>query len=136
MIGMPWSISALVRDIQKRVVYNLLYTDFFWNQWQQSGRAGRRNTDSFSMVIADGNPLDQFYSRHPAALFEKPVEDIYFEVEENTLILENHLQCAAEELPIDINADTMFFGPGIEAICEEHLTPIGNNVNPTIYKYL
>lgn len=80
------------------------------------------------MVIADGNPLDQFYSRHPAALFDKSVEDIFFEVEKNTLILENHLQCAAEEMPINIETDAIFFGPETEAICKDHLTSIGNNV--------
>lgn len=28
---------------------------------QQSGRAGRRNTDSLTMVVADQSPMDQFY---------------------------------------------------------------------------
>lgn len=41
MVGVPWSISAL---------------------WQQSGRSGRRNVDSLSLVVCDGNPLDQHYA--------------------------------------------------------------------------
>lgn len=41
MVGVPWSISAL---------------------WQQSGRSGRRNADSLSLVVCDGNPLDQHYA--------------------------------------------------------------------------
>ncbi|KAI9488424.1 hypothetical protein BDB00DRAFT_932711 [Zychaea mexicana] len=105
MVGMPWSQSAM---------------------WQQSGRAGRRNTDSLSMVIADNNPMDQFYARHSAELFEKPLDDIQFEVENNLLILENHLQCAAEELPIDIETDQVYFGPRIQEVCEQHLASIGN----------
>jgi ATP-dependent helicase YprA (DUF1998 family) len=31
-------------------------------QWQQSGRSGRRNTDSVSLVITDQSPLDQYYT--------------------------------------------------------------------------
>ena len=41
MVGVPWSISAL---------------------WQQSGRSGRRNADSLSLVVCDSNPLDQHYA--------------------------------------------------------------------------
>ncbi|KAI8372767.1 P-loop containing nucleoside triphosphate hydrolase protein [Radiomyces spectabilis] len=110
MIGVPWSIAAL---------------------WQQSGRAGRRNADSLSMVVADQNPLDQYYSRHPEALFEQTPEQRQFEVD-NSLALESHLQCAAEELPIDIHKDAEFFGPNIETICAEHLTPI--NQEKSLYR--
>ncbi|ORY97959.1 P-loop containing nucleoside triphosphate hydrolase protein [Syncephalastrum racemosum] len=102
MVGMPWSISAM---------------------WQQSGRAGRRNADSLSMVIADGNPLDQYYSRHPSVLFEREPDDISFDVE-NGMVLESHLQCAAEELPVDTDRDRVYFGNQTQAICEAHLTPI------------
>ncbi|CDH48895.1 dead deah box helicase [Lichtheimia corymbifera JMRC:FSU:9682] len=100
MIGMPWTISAL---------------------WQQSGRAGRRNKDSLSMVITDHNPMDQHFARHPEELFEQPLDDIQFDVENNKLVLESHLQCAAEELPIDIDQDQAFFGPNMQQVCEEHL---------------
>ncbi|KAI9476016.1 MAG: P-loop containing nucleoside triphosphate hydrolase protein [Benjaminiella poitrasii] len=41
MVGVPWSISAL---------------------WQQSGRSGRRNEDSLSLIICDNSPLDQHYA--------------------------------------------------------------------------
>lgn len=54
---------------------------------------------------------------------------MHFEVENNALVLENHLQCAAEELAIDVEKDRIFFGPLIKAICDEHLAAIGNNVS-------
>ncbi|KAI8139448.1 P-loop containing nucleoside triphosphate hydrolase protein [Fennellomyces sp. T-0311] len=107
MVGMPWSVSAM---------------------WQQSGRAGRRNTDSLSMVIADHNPMDQYYALHPAELFEKQLDDIQFEVENNLLVLESHLQCAAEEIPIDIEKDKVYFGSRLEEVCEKHLVSIGNGL--------
>ncbi|KAI9314584.1 P-loop containing nucleoside triphosphate hydrolase protein [Dichotomocladium elegans] len=109
MIGMPWSMSAL---------------------WQQSGRAGRRNKESLSLVILDRNPLDQHYSRHPAELFDQPLDSIQFQVEDNKLVMEKHLQCAAEELPLDPKKDEQFFGSAetLREICEEHLTPIGNGL--------
>ncbi|KAI9248872.1 P-loop containing nucleoside triphosphate hydrolase protein [Phascolomyces articulosus] len=105
MVGMPWSASAM---------------------WQQSGRAGRRNADSLSMVITDQNPMDQYYAHHPTELFEKPLDEIHFEIEENVLVLENHLQCAAEELPIDTEKDQVYFGPRIKEICEQYFVSIGN----------
>ncbi|KAG2226825.1 hypothetical protein INT45_005790 [Circinella minor] len=106
MVGMPWSTSAM---------------------WQQSGRAGRRNNDSLAMVITDHNPMDQYYAHHPTELFEKQLDDIQFQVEDNVLVLESHLQCAAEELPIDIEKDQVYFGLRLKEVCENYLVPIGDN---------
>ncbi|CAO3690216.1 unnamed protein product [Rhizopus stolonifer] len=108
MIGVPWSISAM---------------------WQQSGRSGRRNTDSLSLVVTDKNALDQHYANHPLELFSRQPDALSIELE-NPIILESHLQCAAEELPIDLTKDQDYFGLGTIEICEQHLVKIG----PDIYR--
>ncbi|KAG1351765.1 hypothetical protein G6F62_002886 [Rhizopus arrhizus] len=107
MIGVPWSTSAM---------------------WQQSGRAGRRNTDSLSLVVADKHPLDQYYANHPLELFTKTPDELSLELE-NQLVLESHLQCAAEELMIDLSRDMLYFGSNITEICEQHLTKMGEGVS-------
>ncbi|KAI8068899.1 P-loop containing nucleoside triphosphate hydrolase protein [Thamnidium elegans] len=106
MIGVPWSKSAL---------------------WQQSGRAGRRNADSLSIVVCDNNPLDQFYANNPSLLFEKTADVLSLEVN-TSIVLEGHIQCAAEELPIDISKDQIYFGPQLETICRQHLVKIDHQL--------
>ncbi|CAO3650845.1 unnamed protein product [Cunninghamella blakesleeana] len=103
MIGVPWSISSFL---------------------QQSGRAGRRNNNSLTMVVADQSPMDQFYAKNPQALFQHssiPITD--FQVEES-IVLSSHLQCAAEELPIDILQDEPYFGKLLKSVCQENLVYI------------
>ncbi|CAO0799241.1 unnamed protein product [Mucor circinelloides] len=106
MVGVPWSISAL---------------------WQQSGRSGRRNADSLSLVVCDGNPLDQHYARHPEELFVKLPDTLSVNFE-NSIVIESHVQCAAEEEPIHAIEDQQYFGENLPSVCEEHLTPIGNQL--------
>lgn len=36
-------------------------TNLYSGQWQQSGRAGRRNNDSLALLIAAENPMDQHF---------------------------------------------------------------------------
>ncbi|KAJ1548418.1 hypothetical protein HK405_003271 [Cladochytrium tenue] len=67
---------------------------------QQLGRAGRREKESVSIMIANGeNPLDQYYVENPNLLFDGPVDSIYLDIT-NELILECHLQCTAAEIGI------------------------------------
>lgn len=40
------------------------------------------------------------------------------------MVLESHLQCAAEELPVDTERDHVYFGSQTKEICEAHLMPI------------
>ncbi|KAI7901494.1 P-loop containing nucleoside triphosphate hydrolase protein [Cokeromyces recurvatus] len=106
MVGVPWSISAL---------------------WQQSGRSGRRNADSLSLVICDNNPLDQHYARHPEELFLKKADTLSINLE-NMSAIEGHLQCAAEEAPIDPINDQVYFGCNLPTLCQELLTEIDNGL--------
>lgn len=80
------------------------------NLRQQSGRAGRRNQDSLTLLVCGSSPVDQHYMLHPSELFEKPNAEVVLDIE-NPLVLESHLQCAAFELPISLSEDLQYFGP-------------------------
>lgn len=83
--------------------------------WQQVGRSGRGTRDALSILVGMDDPLNQFFMRHPEALFAKPVEHALI-YPDNPYILEKHLPCAAYELPLT-NADEELFGPGfVEAM--------------------
>jgi DEAD/DEAH box helicase domain-containing protein len=81
------------------------------NFHQQSGRAGRRNKDSLTLVVGSDSPVDQHYIKHPQLLIEREFQDLILDFD-NMLILEGHLQCAAFELPIT-EADQKYF-PNME----------------------
>lgn len=95
------------------------------NFHQQSGRAGRRNKDSLTLVVASDAPLDQHYVAHPQVLLDGDNADSFQELIldfDNILILEGHIQCAAFELPINIERDKAYFKEGhLKKICEERL---------------
>lgn len=77
------------------------------NFHQQSGRAGRRNKDSLTLVVGSDSPVDQHYIKHRDLLTKREFQDLVLDFE-NMLVLEGHLQCAAFELPITDN-DAQFF---------------------------
>jgi DEAD/DEAH box helicase domain-containing protein len=76
--------------------------------WQQAGRAGRSNSGSLAILIGLDNPLDQYFMRHPKQLFGRPHEHALIDPG-NVYILEQHLPCAAHELPLT-SADEALFG--------------------------
>jgi DEAD/DEAH box helicase domain-containing protein len=41
---------------------------------------------------------------------------------ENKVILESHLQCAADEMPLSVEADSQYFGPLLRTVCDTRLT--------------
>ncbi|KAK5108022.1 hypothetical protein LTR62_008857 [Meristemomyces frigidus] len=90
------------------------------NLRQQSGRAGRRNKDSLSVLIGDCFPTDQYYMSNPDEIFTKPNCELQVDLT-NMLVLEGHIQCAAHELPINPDEDTPYFGKQLPTICEERL---------------
>ncbi len=65
---------------------------------QMSGRAGRHQNPSISMIIASMNPLDQYFARFPDSLFSKPIEHALIDAN-NPLILLPHLRSSAFEIP-------------------------------------
>lgn len=66
--------------------------------WQQAGRAGRGREVSAAILVATADPLDQYLCRNPDYFFERSPEQALVNPE-NTLILLDHLRCAAFELP-------------------------------------
>lgn len=83
------------------------------SMWQQAGRAGRRDSGSLAVLVAQDDPLDQYLVTHPADLFDKPPEAAVIDPS-NPFILEPHLACAAREHPLT-DEELAIFGPGGEA---------------------
>lgn len=90
------------------------------NLRQQSGRAGRRNKDSLSVLIGDCFPTDQYYMSNPDKIFTKPNCELQVDLE-NMLVLEGHVQCAAYEIPINAEADKAYFGSLLPKIARERM---------------
>jgi len=90
------------------------------NLRQQSGRAGRRNRDSLSVLIGDCFPTDQYYMQNPDEIFTKPNCELQVDLM-NMLVLEGHIQCAAHEMPINADEDDRYFGKQLSEICSKRL---------------
>lgn len=90
------------------------------NLRQQSGRAGRRNKDSLSILVGDCFATDQHYMQNPDELFTKPNCELQVDLE-NMLVREGHIQCAAYEMPIRPAEDAQYFGEDLAKVCEERL---------------
>lgn len=82
--------------------------------WQQAGRAGRSQGHSLAVLVAQDDPLDQFYMRHPAQFFARSHEHARVALD-NPYILTDQLRCAAAELPLH-DADALWFGPTFTAL--------------------
>jgi DEAD/DEAH box helicase domain-containing protein len=83
--------------------------------WQQAGRAGRTGSSSLAVLIGLDDPLDQYFMRHPKELFERPHEHALIDPG-NRYILEQHLPCAAHELPLNQEDETLFGGEFVHAM--------------------
>jgi len=90
------------------------------NLRQQSGRAGRRNKDSLSVLVGNSFPTDQYYMDHPDEIFTKPNCELQVDLE-NMLVLEGHIQCAAHEMPLRPAEDMKYFGKLLPSIAEERM---------------
>lgn len=90
------------------------------NLRQQSGRAGRRNKDSLSVLVGDCFPTDQYYMQNPDEIFTKPNCELQVDLQ-NILVLEGHIQCAAYEMPIRTDEDVVYFGKNLEEIAVERM---------------
>ncbi|MEO6793407.1 MAG: DEAD/DEAH box helicase, partial [Mycobacterium sp.] len=67
--------------------------------WQQAGRSGRRGQTALIVLIARDDPLDTYLVHHPAALLDKPIEQVVIDPV-NPYVLGPQLLCAATELPL------------------------------------
>lgn len=96
------------------------------NLRQQSGRAGRRNRDSLSVLVGDCFAVDQYYMQNPDEIFTKPNCELQVDLT-NELVVEGHIQCAAYEMPIKPDEDATYLGKMLTEICNDRLTydPLG-----------
>jgi ATP-dependent helicase YprA (DUF1998 family) len=69
------------------------------NTWQRAGRVGRQGRESLVILLASRDALDQYFMKHPEQFFGRDIEDAVADPG-NRYILEQHLPCAARELPI------------------------------------
>ncbi|MEM1349830.1 MAG: Zn-binding domain-containing protein, partial [Myxococcota bacterium] len=69
--------------------------------WQQIGRSGRRGTTSIAIVVATGDPMDQFVIQHPDYFFAQPPEFARIDAD-NLRVAVEHLKCACYELPWEV----------------------------------
>lgn len=90
------------------------------NLRQQSGRAGRRNKDSLSVLVGDCFPTDQYFMENPDEIFTQPNCELQVDMQ-NEMVLESHAQCAANEMPVHPDKDAIYFGDSLKQICEERL---------------
>jgi DEAD/DEAH box helicase domain-containing protein len=96
------------------------------NLRQQSGRAGRRNKDSLSVLVGDCFATDQHYMQNPDEIFTKPNCELQVDLT-NELVVEGHIQCAAYEMPIQPEEDIKFLGKQLPQIAATRLIydPLG-----------
>ncbi|WOL03035.1 hypothetical protein Cni_G11755 [Canna indica] len=80
--------------------------------WQQAGRSGRRARPSLAVYVAFNGPLDQYFMKFPQKLFGRPIEHCQVDAQ-NHKVLEQHIACAALELPLCLEYDEKYFGPGL-----------------------
>lgn len=81
--------------------------------WQQAGRAGRAG-EGLIVLIADSNPLDQFFVQHPELLFNLRAEPIYLNPD-NPYIVRGHLFQAIREAPLAAS-EIALFGTSAEQV--------------------
>jgi DEAD/DEAH box helicase domain-containing protein len=77
---------------------------------QQVGRAGREGTGAVAVLVAQQDPLDQFYARHPEQILAEGVEAAVFDPA-NPYVLIPHLAAAIAEQPLTAVEAEAVFGP-------------------------
>jgi len=93
--------------------------------WQQAGRAGRGQEASLAILVTSSSPLDQFLAKTPEYLFEQPPEQALINPD-NLLILLDHLQCAAYELPFSAGESFGNVGSALTTEFLEYLRETGS----------
>ena len=85
------------------------------NTWQRGGRVGRSGRESMIIMIAKPDALDQYFVKHPDALFGRSYEAAILDPE-NEYVIRSHLPCAADEFYIK-EEDDLFWPKDLK----EHL---------------
>lgn len=104
------------------------------NFQQQSGRSGRSVQESMTLLVCGDSPVDQYYCKHKEELIsddKSMFQDLVIDME-NSLVLGDHLQCAAFEIPLNIKDDYKYFARDVdfnifESTIKERLEYNGND---------
>ncbi len=78
------------------------YPGTIMNTWQRSGRVGRSQRESLTIMVAQQDALDQYFMRAPHEFFKRKVEAAVINPENKT-IMKQHLLCAAAEYPLTVD---------------------------------
>jgi DEAD/DEAH box helicase domain-containing protein len=78
------------------------YPGSIMTSWQRGGRVGRGGRESAIVMIAQEDALDQYFMRNPDDFFARDVESAALNPA-NPAIMEQHLHCAAAEIPLSID---------------------------------
>ncbi|WP_028313524.1 DEAD/DEAH box helicase [Desulfatibacillum aliphaticivorans] len=70
--------------------------------WQRGGRVGRDLSESAMVLIAGEDALDQYFMRNPEDFFSRSVENAVINPL-NPVISARHIECAAAELPLNLD---------------------------------
>ncbi|MGD2207177.1 MAG: DEAD/DEAH box helicase [Anaerolineae bacterium] len=100
--------------------------------WQQAGRAGRGTRRALTVLIALDDPLDQYFMGHPRDLFGRPHEHALIDPS-NPYILEQHLPCAAHEVPLSRGSeggDPAYAAPAVSAGRPRRVIPGRRGASP------
>ena len=91
--------------------------------WQQAGRGGRRRGHSVAILIVDGasDPVGTYYATHPEELMAREFPEALIDITSEALV-SFHLQCAAEEMPVNSVQDQRWFQGDLESICDTYLS--------------
>jgi DEAD/DEAH box helicase domain-containing protein len=85
---------------------------------QQAGRAGRNGGASLAILVAQANPLDQYFMNHPDQFFGRLHEHAAVDTD-NPYIVSGHMLCAAAEIPLRDETGGEYFGEGYPSLREE-----------------
>ncbi len=78
------------------------YPGSIMSTWQRGGRVGRGKRESAVVLVAQEDALDQYFMKNPKELFTREVESAILNPQ-NISIAEQHLHCAAAELPLGVS---------------------------------
>ncbi len=104
-----------IGDLEATVLVG--YPGSIASTWQQAGRSGRGVGEALSFLIAQDNPLDQYFMHHPDYFFGKSFENALIN-SENLNVLKPHLLCASWEQPLTEDDGVLFGATFDRALAE------------------
>ena len=85
---------------------------------QQAGRAGRSSRPALNILVAQDNPLDQYFMRHPDELLRRTPEHALIDPQ-NPYIVAPHVRCAVHEGTLTTAEGRRWFGPAFDDAADQ-----------------